>query len=190
MSAAEVHKNIFSLGQCKIKFNLHCLAFLIRLTVVAMPSSPNSLETKRQTVPAPATTAVTLKLYVPSWRNLPSSEPRPRQLKSPKDRSVSRPIFTEEGRRATALRGRTDLITWSEMLIRFVPFWMLSSFSVDSEPRKAIVNLLTNTNVTPCRHDEEEGQEGNDDTTKRKKEFSDLFKKQMNLRKVNHNILI
>ncbi|KAG7243713.1 hypothetical protein INR49_011270 [Caranx melampygus] len=50
-------------------------------------------------------------------------------------------------------------------------------------PHKAIVNFQTNTSVTPCRYDEEEGGDESDDVGKRKKEFSDLFKKQMNLRK-------
>lgn len=41
--------------------------------------------------------------------------------------------------------------------------------------------------VTPCRYDEGETGSGEEDTGKRKKEFSDLFKKQMKLRKVISN---
>lgn len=46
--------------------------------------------------------------------------------------------------------------------------------------------MRADTDNTPCRFDEGE-ETGEEDGTKRKKEFSDLFKKQMSLRKVNHN---
>lgn len=41
--------------------------------------------------------------------------------------------------------------------------------------------------VSPCRYDERDAGSSEDDSTKRKKDFSDLFKQQMNLRKVNRS---
>lgn len=49
-------------------------------------------------------------------------------------------------------------------------------------------DLIFNAGVPPYRHDEYEGGSNSDDEgCKRKKEFSDLFKKQMNMRKVNRS---
>lgn len=47
---------------------------------------------------------------------------------------------------------------------------------------------LIDCDTSSGRYDEEEAERGEDDGTKRKKEFSELFKKQMDLRKVTHNL--
>lgn len=82
----------------------------------------------------------------------------------------------KEERRATALKGRRTLL-----------FEMFDLSHLDLLlQREAVVNPLINAGIT-CRYDEEGGDSGEDDGTKRKKQFSDMFKKQMNIRKVNHN---
>ena len=91
---------------------------LILPSAVAMPPSPSFLGTRRQTVRVPATTAVTPKLWEPSWRERPHSAPGPKQLrKKPKGHSGSCRTFTKEERRVTDLKGRTTVVKLSEMLM-------------------------------------------------------------------------
>lgn len=45
------------------------------------------------------------------------------------------------------------------------------------------------TELSPCRYDEGEGRHSEDEPAKRKKEFSEFFRKQMGLRKVSPPLL-
>lgn len=45
--------------------------------------------------------------------------------------------------------------------------------------------LFSNASVAPYRHDEYEGGNSDDESLKRKNDFSDLFKRQMSMRKVS-----
>lgn len=74
------------------------------------------------------------------------------------------------GRRATASKGKAF---FSDAVKKCLVYCV--------QIKKQWINTLTN-----CRFDEPEAGSSEDDGSKRKKEFSDLFKKQMNLRKVNH----
>lgn len=53
------------------------------------------------------------------------------------------------------------------------------------EAYNAAADWVFNAGVSPCRHDEYEGGNSDDEGAQRKKEFSDLFKKQMSMRKVS-----
>lgn len=53
------------------------------------------------------------------------------------------------------------------------------------EVHNAAADRVFNAGVPPCRHDEYEGGNSEDEGVQRKKDFSDLFKKQMSMRKVS-----
>lgn len=58
----------------------------------------------------------------------------------------------------------------------------------DVDTGTVVIRLMDNSDLITFRHDEEweDGGSGEDEGATRKKEFGGLYKKQMNMRKVNH----
>lgn len=113
------------------------------VAVVVTPASPSFLGTRTQTALVPATSAVTPRLYEPSWRERLPSAPGLEQLRaqSQKDHLGSSLTLMEVERRATALRGRTALLALPQLFHWICRLRLASHLTGMMKERLALVKM-------------------------------------------------